>query len=96
MGPVLVKASQSTYISCVYSEILSFLKFIGQCKTQTANYCFHHANEHATTIVSLFCNPKYNIPQSARSQSAVCILHCLNNLLFLLSSQVSHSVHMIH
>ena len=27
-------------------------------KTQTANYCFHYANENVTTIVTLFSNPK--------------------------------------
>ena len=37
----------------------------GQCKTQTADYCFHHANENVTTIVPLFSNPKNNSPQSA-------------------------------
>ena len=39
----------------------------GQCKTQTADYCFHHANENVTTIVSLFSNRKNNSPQSVRS-----------------------------
>ena len=29
----------------------------GQCKTQAADYCFHHANEYVTTIVPLFANP---------------------------------------
>ena len=29
----------------------------GQCKMQTADYCFHHANEYVTTIVPLFANP---------------------------------------
>ena len=38
-----------------------------QCKTQTADYCFHHANENVTTIVPLFSNPKNNSPQSVRS-----------------------------
>ena len=42
-------------------------KKCGQCKTQTADYCFHHANENATTIVPLFSNPKNNSPQSVRS-----------------------------
>ena len=40
---------------------------IGQCKTQTAEYCFHHANEYVTTIVPLFSNPKNNSLQSVRS-----------------------------
>ena len=26
----------------------------GQCKTQTVDYCFHHANEYVTTIVPYF------------------------------------------
>ena len=34
----------------------------GQCKTQTADYCFHHTNEYVTTIVPLFSNPKNNSP----------------------------------
>ena len=38
----------------------------GQCKTQTADYCFHPANEYVTTIVPLFSNPKNNSPQSVR------------------------------
>ena len=44
-------------------EVILFLS--GQCKTQTADYCFHHANENVTTIVPLFSNPKNNSPQSA-------------------------------
>ena len=36
--------------------------------TQTADYCFHHANEQVTTIVPMFSNPKNNSPQSVRSQ----------------------------
>ena len=47
-------------------------KWSGQCKTQTADYGFHHANEYETTIVPLFSNLK----TIARSQSALCILHC--------------------
>ena len=34
---------------------------------QTADYCFHHANENVTTIVPLYSNPKNNSPQSVRS-----------------------------
>ena len=49
----------------------------GQCKTQTTDYCFYHANEYVTTIVPLFSNPKSNSPQW---QLAVCVFHCpLNN-----------------
>ena len=48
-----------------YSKYLQ--NTIGQCKTQTADYCFHHANENVTTIVPLFSNPKNNSPQSVRS-----------------------------
>ena len=48
----------------------------GQCKTQTADYCFHHANDNMTTIVPFVFNPKNNIPQSCSLQ--VCILHCPN------------------
>ena len=45
----------------------------GQCKTQTADYCFQHANayEQVTIIVPLFSNSKNNSPQS------VCSLHIL-------------------
>ena len=34
---------------------------------QTADYCFHHANENMTAIVPLFSNPKNDGPQSVRS-----------------------------
>ena len=37
----------------------------GQCKTQTVDYYFHHANENETTIVPLFSNPNNNSTQSA-------------------------------
>ena len=30
-------------------------------KTQTVDYCFHHANEYVTTIVPLFSNPKKTV-----------------------------------
>ena len=36
-------------------------------KMQTADYCFHHANENMTAIVPLFSNPKNDGPQSVRS-----------------------------
>ena len=39
----------------------------GLCKVQTADYCFHHANEYVTVIVPLY--PKNNSPLS------VCSLH---------------------
>ena len=39
----------------------------GQCKVQTADYCFHHANEYVTKIVPLFSNPKNSSLQSVRS-----------------------------
>ena len=39
----------------------------GQCKRQTADYCFHHANDNVTTIVPLFSNLKNNSPQSVRT-----------------------------
>ena len=39
----------------------------GQCKTQTADYFFHHANVNMRTIVPLFSSPKNNSPQSVRS-----------------------------
>ena len=45
----------------------------GQCKTQTADYCFHHANQYETTIVPLYSNPKNSSPQSVRSPH---FLHC--------------------
>ena len=38
---------------------------IGQCKTQTTDYCFHHANEYVATKVPSFSNTKNNSPQSA-------------------------------
>ena len=39
----------------------------GQCKTQTADYFFHHANVNLRTIVLLFSSPKNNSQQSVRS-----------------------------
>ena len=39
----------------------------GQCKTQTADYFFHHANVNLRTIVLLFPSPKNNSQQSVRS-----------------------------
>ena len=53
----------------------------GQCKTQTAAYCFHHANQNMTTIVPLFSNPKNNSLQS------VCSLHFIQP-----HCQVGHSI----
>ena len=50
----------------------------GQCTTQTADYCFHHANEFVTMIVPLFLTQTI-----FRGQSAVCILHCLENHMIL-------------
>ena len=38
---------------------------IGQCKTQTPDYCLHHANEYVATKVPSFSNTKNNSPQSA-------------------------------
>ena len=38
-----------------------------QCKTQTADYYFHHTNEYVTKIIPLFSNPKNNSPQSVCS-----------------------------
>ena len=32
------------------------ISLTSQCKTQTTDYCFHHANEYGTTIVPLFSN----------------------------------------
>ena len=40
---------------------------VGQCNTQTADYCFYRANENVTTIVPLFSDPKNNSAQSVRS-----------------------------
>ena len=40
----------------------------GQCKTQTADYFFHHANVSMKTIFPLFSIPKNNSPQSALLQ----------------------------
>ena len=44
-------------------------------KTQTANYCFHYANENVTTIVTLFSNLKtivrslhFTLPQSCNAK----------------------------
>ena len=38
---------------------------IGQCKTQTTDYCLHHANEYVASKVPSFSNTKNNSPQSA-------------------------------
>ena len=44
---------------------LCFSLNIGQCKTQTADYCLHHTNEYVYWyIVPLFSNPQNNGPQS--------------------------------
>ena len=40
----------------------------GQCKTQTADYFFHHANVNVTTMSHCFLSLKAKV----RSQSAVC------------------------
>ena len=42
-----------------YSVHDLFLKtsLTGQCKMQTADYCFYYANEYVTTLVPLFSNP---------------------------------------
>ena len=45
----------------------NFILIICQCKTQTAGYWFHHANEYVTTIVPLFSIPKNNSPPSVHS-----------------------------
>ena len=39
----------------------------GQCKTQTADYFFHHANVNMTTTVPLFSIPKNSSPRPVRS-----------------------------
>ena len=57
----------------------------GQCKTQTADYCFPNANEYVTTTVPLFSNPKNNSPQSVRG------LHFTLPLLTLSFSTRKHS-----
>ena len=57
------------------------------CKTQTADYCFQHANEYVTVIVPLFSNPKNNSPQS------VCSLHFTLPSLFVEESSVWMSVY---
>ena len=38
---------------------------IGQCKTQTTDYCLRHANEYVASKVPSFSNTKNNSPQSA-------------------------------
>ena len=38
-----------------------------RCKTETANYCFDHANENMISLVSLFFNPENNTLQSVVS-----------------------------
>ena len=38
-----------------------------RCKTETANYCFDHANENEISLVSLFFNPENNTLQSVVS-----------------------------
>ena len=48
-----------------------FIDHLRESKTQTVDYCFHHANENVRTMVPLFSKPDETI---VRSQSAVCIL----------------------
>ena len=45
-----------------------FIDHLRESKTQTADYCFHHANENVRTMVPLFSKPYKTI---VRSQSAV-------------------------
>ena len=53
---------------CIILHITQNLNpIIGQCKTQTADHCFHQANENVTTIVPLFSNPKNSSLQSVDS-----------------------------
>ena len=48
-----------------------FIDHLRESKTQTADYCFHQANENVRTMVPLFFKPDETI---VLSQSAVCIL----------------------
>ena len=48
----------------------------GQCKTQTADYFFHHANVNLRTIIPLFSSPKNNSPQSALLHCSNAVAHC--------------------
>ena len=52
---------------CVLRPMKKMVMQCGQCKTQTADYFFHHANVNKRTIVPLFSSPKNNSPQSVRS-----------------------------
>ena len=40
----------------------------GQCKTETVDCCFDHANENVISLVSLFFNPENNNQHSVDSQ----------------------------
>ena len=59
-----------------------------ESKTQTADYCFHQANENVRTMVPLFSNPDETI---VLSQSAVCILGSLYRYPGIFESAISTS-----
>ena len=59
-----------------------------ESKTQTADYCFHHANENVRTMVPLFSKPDETM---VRSQSAVCILGPLYTYPDIFESAISTS-----
>ena len=48
----------------------------GQCKTQTAGYCFYHANEYVTTVIPLFSirSLHFTLPCPATVDEAVSVL----------------------
>ena len=71
------------YYSPTSAEV-AFVK-IGQCKTQTVDYSFHHANEYVTAIVPLFSNPKNN---SLQSVSSLHFTLCLSKLLPLVNGKL--------
>ena len=63
-------------LTSVIQKSCCFWKFIGPCKTQTADYFFHHANEDVTTIVPLFSSPKNNIPQCPFYTALIIYYYC--------------------
>ena len=63
-------------LTSVIQKSCCFWKFIGPCKTQTADYCFHHANEDVTAIVPLFSSPKNNIPQCEFYTALIIYYYC--------------------
>ena len=47
-----------------------FIDHLRESKTQTVDYCFHHANENVRTMVPLFSKPDETIVRSQSAESA--------------------------